>query len=195
MGKTRQGFAKNGRRSDPEWQYSAESIYTDLLLRTIAPAALKVSVHCLLFASRHPDVFILATEACTGSEATVRPRGVSLGDWSRGNAYSHSIIEVKNTDNMVSELPPPPPPPPTRQTKSRFVAVLMITSADLVTRPQDLTHWAAGWVDWNLALNMEGGPNWVRNFVDSPIIVDADHDVFYKQVTIVTAYRRQLSHD
>jgi len=37
-------------------------------------------------------------------------------------------------------------------------------------------------VDWNLALNMEGGPNWVKNFVDSPIIVDAENGVFYKQV-------------
>jgi hypothetical protein len=29
---------------------------------------------------------------------------------------------------------------------------------------------------------MEGGPNWVKNFVDSPIIVDSEHNVFYKQV-------------
>lgn len=38
-----------------------------------------------------------------------------------------------------------------------------------------------GWTDWNLALNPEGGPNWVRNFVDSPIIVDIAQDTFYKQ--------------
>lgn len=28
---------------------------------------------------------------------------------------------------------------------------------------------------------MEGGPNWVKNFVDSPIIVNAKKDEFYKQ--------------
>ena len=28
---------------------------------------------------------------------------------------------------------------------------------------------------------MEGGPNWVKNFVDSPIIVNAQNDEFYKQ--------------
>ena len=39
----------------------------------------------------------------------------------------------------------------------------------------------AGWIDWNLALDMIGGPNWVGNFVDSPIIVNAKEDVFYKQ--------------
>ena len=47
---------------------------------------------------------------------------------------------------------------------------------------QNLSHWSAGWVDWNLALNLQGGPNWVKNFVDSPIIVDAENGVFYKQV-------------
>ena len=46
---------------------------------------------------------------------------------------------------------------------------------------KDLNHWVSGWVDWNLALNTEGGPNWVKNFVDSPIIVSAEKDEFYKQ--------------
>ncbi|XP_067328505.1 lysosomal acid glucosylceramidase-like isoform X2 [Anolis sagrei] len=45
----------------------------------------------------------------------------------------------------------------------------------------NLNNHVTGWVDWNLALNLEGGPNWVKNFVDSPIIVDAANDVFYKQ--------------
>ena len=30
---------------------------------------------------------------------------------------------------------------------------------------------------------MEGGPNWVKNFVDSPVIVNKDKDEFYKQPT------------
>lgn len=46
---------------------------------------------------------------------------------------------------------------------------------------QDLHHWVAGWVDWNLALDKQGGPNWAKNFVDSPIIVDPNNDEFYKQ--------------
>ncbi|KAF2974837.1 hypothetical protein EK904_012004 [Melospiza melodia maxima] len=28
---------------------------------------------------------------------------------------------------------------------------------------------------------MEGGPNWSKNYVDSPVIVDSSKDVFYKQ--------------
>ncbi|KAH7962696.1 hypothetical protein HPB52_017539 [Rhipicephalus sanguineus] len=46
---------------------------------------------------------------------------------------------------------------------------------------QDLNHWASGWTDWNLALDTGGGPTWVKNFVDSPIIVNATAEEFYKQ--------------
>ena len=31
-----------------------------------------------------------------------------------------------------------------------------------------------------LALDMNGGPNWAYNYVDSPIIVNEDQDEFYK---------------
>lgn len=48
---------------------------------------------------------------------------------------------------------------------------------------EDLNHYVVGWTDWNLALDQNGGPNWVKNFVDSPIIVDAQNDIFYKQPT------------
>ncbi|CAG2182964.1 unnamed protein product, partial [Oppiella nova] len=37
----------------------------------------------------------------------------------------------------------------------------------------DLNHWTSGWVDWNIVLDEQGGPNWVGNFVDAPIIVNA----------------------
>ena len=46
---------------------------------------------------------------------------------------------------------------------------------------EDLRHGVGGWVDWNLALDMQGGPNWQNNFADSPIIVNAEKDEFYKQ--------------
>ncbi|XP_053995684.1 lysosomal acid glucosylceramidase-like [Hylaeus anthracinus] len=43
-----------------------------------------------------------------------------------------------------------------------------------------MNHWSVGWIDWNLALDDSGGPNWIRNFVDSPIIVNQETDEFYK---------------
>ena len=50
-------------------------------------------VFCVSSLNRFPDHFILATEACADPQTSKPPR-VSLGDWSRGNQYSHSIIEV-----------------------------------------------------------------------------------------------------
>lgn len=52
-----------------------------------------------------------------------------------------------------------------------------------LTPHQDLNHYVVGWTDWNLALDHVGGPNWVKNYVDSAVIVDAQRDVFYKQPT------------
>ncbi|CAD5225606.1 unnamed protein product [Bursaphelenchus okinawaensis] len=46
---------------------------------------------------------------------------------------------------------------------------------------QNLRNYVAGWTDWNIWLNEQGGPNWVGNFVDAPIIVDTYKGVFYKQ--------------
>ncbi|XP_042296937.1 lysosomal acid glucosylceramidase-like [Sceloporus undulatus] len=45
----------------------------------------------------------------------------------------------------------------------------------------NLNSFVVGWIDWNLALDMEGGPNFVENHVDSPIIVNSLRDEFYKQ--------------
>ncbi|XP_065322963.1 lysosomal acid glucosylceramidase-like [Gordionus sp. m RMFG-2023] len=46
---------------------------------------------------------------------------------------------------------------------------------------QGLTNWLSGWTDWNIMLNLNGGPNWVGNFVDSPVIFNVAKDEFYKQ--------------
>ncbi|XP_041035735.1 lysosomal acid glucosylceramidase isoform X3 [Carcharodon carcharias] len=45
----------------------------------------------------------------------------------------------------------------------------------------NLNNFVTGWTDWNMALNLQGGPNWVKNFVDSPVIVNSSQDTFYKQ--------------
>jgi len=45
----------------------------------------------------------------------------------------------------------------------------------------DLKNWVVGWTDWNLALDLQGGPNWIKNFVDAVLIVDRNVNEFYKQ--------------
>ncbi|KAL6448955.1 hypothetical protein ACFW04_000590 [Cataglyphis niger] len=46
---------------------------------------------------------------------------------------------------------------------------------------ENMSNWVSAWIDWNIALDMTGGPNWINNFVDSPIIVNSIADEFYKQ--------------
>ncbi|KAM8704289.1 hypothetical protein ACLKA7_008829 [Drosophila subpalustris] len=47
---------------------------------------------------------------------------------------------------------------------------------------QDLQHNINGWLDWNLVLDEQGGPNYVHNYVDSPVIVNTtSRSEFYKQ--------------
>jgi glucosylceramidase len=38
----------------------------------------------------------------------------------------------------------------------------------------DLNRWTAGWVDWNLLLDMQGGPNHVGNYCSAPILADTE---------------------
>ncbi|WP_210417768.1 glycoside hydrolase family 30 beta sandwich domain-containing protein [Bythopirellula goksoeyrii] len=40
----------------------------------------------------------------------------------------------------------------------------------------DLNHGAVGWIDWNLLLDINGGPNHVENFCSAPILADVEHD-------------------
>ncbi|EFN64370.1 Glucosylceramidase [Camponotus floridanus] len=46
---------------------------------------------------------------------------------------------------------------------------------------ENMRHWVSSWIDWNIALDITGGPNWIDNFVDSSIIVNSERDEFYKQ--------------
>ncbi|MDP5273880.1 glycoside hydrolase family 30 protein [Chengkuizengella axinellae] len=40
----------------------------------------------------------------------------------------------------------------------------------------DFNNWSRGWLDWNLVLNEEGGPNHVGNLCDAPILADRQKD-------------------
>ncbi|CAJ0577372.1 unnamed protein product, partial [Mesorhabditis spiculigera] len=46
---------------------------------------------------------------------------------------------------------------------------------------EDISHGVQGWVDWNIVLDGQGGPDWVNNFVDAPIIANYTSDEFIKQ--------------
>ncbi len=41
-------------------------------------------------------------------------------------------------------------------------------------------HWMSGWIDWNIVLDSNGGPNHVGNFCGAPIMIDtANGDIYY----------------
>ncbi|MDF1694403.1 MAG: glycoside hydrolase family 30 protein [Saprospiraceae bacterium] len=40
-------------------------------------------------------------------------------------------------------------------------------------------NWVDGWVDWNMVLDRQGGPNWFKNWCLAPIIVDPEADEVY----------------
>ncbi|SCY20775.1 glucosylceramidase [Nonlabens sp. Hel1_33_55] len=42
-----------------------------------------------------------------------------------------------------------------------------------------LNNWVDGWVDWNMVLDRQGGPNWFENWCAAPVIVDPDADEVY----------------
>lgn len=42
-----------------------------------------------------------------------------------------------------------------------------------------LNHWVDGWIDWNMVLDRQGGPNWKENWCVAPVIVDPENDEVY----------------
>jgi glucosylceramidase len=42
-----------------------------------------------------------------------------------------------------------------------------------------LNNWVDGWIDWNMVLDRQGGPNWFENWCVAPVIVDPDKDEVY----------------
>jgi len=48
---------------------------------------------------------------------------------------------------------------------------------------QSLDHWVTGWIDWNIVLDHNGGPNHVGNFCGAPIMIDTEGlEVYYTPI-------------
>jgi glucosylceramidase len=53
---------------------------------------------------------------------------------------------------------------------------------------KSLNHWMTGWIDWNIVLDAEGGPNHVGNFCGAPIMIDTSSGyVYYTPIYYVLA--------
>ncbi len=42
-----------------------------------------------------------------------------------------------------------------------------------------MNNWVNGWIDWNMVLDKQGGPNWFKNWCGAPILVDPEKDEVY----------------
>ncbi|HRH49221.1 MAG TPA: glycoside hydrolase family 30 protein [Panacibacter sp.] len=42
-----------------------------------------------------------------------------------------------------------------------------------------MNNWVDGWIDWNMVLDKQGGPNWFKNWCTAPVIVDPEKDEVY----------------
>lgn len=45
----------------------------------------------------------------------------------------------------------------------------------------DLNRWTEGWIDWNLVLDDQGGPNHVGNYCSAPILISTVQDALLRQ--------------
>jgi len=51
-----------------------------------------------------------------------------------------------------------------------------------------LNHWMDGWIDWNIVLDQDGGPNHAGNFCGAPIMIDVETGhVYYTPIYYVLA--------
>ena len=53
---------------------------------------------------------------------------------------------------------------------------------------QDLLHWCTGWVDWNLILDITGGPNHLGNRCDANLIADPPNKLGYGKLVYQASY-------
>ena len=44
-----------------------------------------------------------------------------------------------------------------------------------------MLHHVIGWTDWNMVLDIEGGPVWARDPYDAPIIIHPEYHQYYRQ--------------
>ncbi|MFY0644338.1 MAG: glycoside hydrolase family 30 protein [Bacteroidia bacterium] len=52
-----------------------------------------------------------------------------------------------------------------------------------------LNNWVDGWIDWNMVLDKQGGPNWFENWCVAPVLVDLESDeVYYTPIYYVMAH-------
>jgi glucosylceramidase len=104
-----------------------------------------------------PDKYLIQTEGCVDAQV---PR------WRDDGWYWRAEATDWGWDWAPAE---------TRHLHPKYVPVYRY-ARDLIGC---LNNWVDGWVDWNLVLDRQGGPNWFGNWCVAPVIADPASDEVY----------------
>ncbi len=123
---------------------------------------------------KFPNHAILHTEGCIDDLGKPAPKGITDPErfqeedwfdndsfWWNKNAtdwgYSATWEGVKSEDHQIYN-------PVHRYARNIIVSI---------------DHWLRGWIDWNVVLDQNGGPNHVGNFCGAPIMIDTKTKYIY----------------
>jgi glucosylceramidase len=106
---------------------------------------------------RFPEKHLLHTEGCIDSEIPV---------WQDDDWYWRKEATDWGYDWAPEEDKPLHP---------KYVPVFRY-ARDMIG---GLNSWLTGWIDWNIVLNRQGGPNHANNWCIAPVIVDTDAEEIY----------------
>ncbi|MBE0674950.1 MAG: glycoside hydrolase family 30 protein [Bacteroidales bacterium] len=104
-----------------------------------------------------PDKHIIQTEACIDAQV---PR------WEDDQWYWSEEATDWGWDWA---------PPEKRHLHPKYVPVFRY-AGDIIGC---LNNHVDGWIDWNMVLDRQGGPNWAENWCIAPVIADTDNDEIY----------------
>nr|MDJ0778572.1 glycosyl hydrolase [Gammaproteobacteria bacterium] len=173
--------------SRPDLEYWADVIYTDPdAARYVSGAAVhwyesSFKVYEDVFErvhAKYPEYSILHTEGCVddlGKDApagVLDPAGYKESGWFDNDDFwwgpnASDWAYSATWEGVVAEDHPMYTP------VHRYARNIIVS----------LNHWLAGWIDWNVVLDHNGGPNHAGNYCGAPIMIDTDSGhVYYTPV-------------
>lgn len=98
-----------------------------------------------------------------------------------GTAYHWYVSEAFENLSTVHEMYPDKHLLFTEGTIEGGVKLNQFESGERYARNMigDFNHFSEGYIEWNLMLNEQGGPNHVGNYCDAPIIYDRKNDILH----------------
>lgn len=104
-----------------------------------------------------PDKYLIQTEGCIDSE---------VPKWKEDQWYWSKVATDWGWDWAPEEK---------KKDHPKYVPVYRY-ARDMIGC---MNNWVDGWVDWNMVLDRQGGPNWFKNWCAAPILVDPEQDEVY----------------